>query len=72
MILLGLDSGTPGDHYREIFDVPARKYKTAYIPDILEGIWGHPEMMSDNLHPNDRGYALVAERIKPVLEDLLD
>lgn len=38
---------------------------------ILEGIWGNPAMMSDNLHPNDRGYRLMAERVAPSLKILL-
>jgi acyl-CoA thioesterase I len=39
--------------------------------DVLTGVWGHPEFMSDNLHPNDKGYAIIAERIRPSLEALL-
>ncbi|MDO8565499.1 MAG: GDSL-type esterase/lipase family protein [bacterium] len=62
VILVGLESE---------FENLAEKYKTAYVPDVLEGIWGYPEMMSDNLHPNDAGYKLMAERIKPTLKRLL-
>ncbi len=38
--------------------------------DLLQEIWGHPELMSDNLHPNDKGYALMAARIEPELRKL--
>jgi lysophospholipase L1-like esterase len=40
------------------------------IPDILDGIMGHPGLMSDSVHPNGRGYAMVADRIEPVLRAL--
>ena len=32
------------------------------IPNILEGIMGNRELMSDPIHPNDAGYKIVAER----------
>lgn len=39
---------------------------------ILNGIYGNPDLMSpDALHPNDKGYALMAERIYPDLKRLL-
>ena len=41
----------------------AKKYKTIFIPDILEGILGNKDMCSDPFHPNDKGYELIAERI---------
>jgi lysophospholipase L1-like esterase len=27
--------------------------------------------MSDGVHPNNRGYAIVADRVEPVLRELL-
>ena len=47
------------------------EYNTAYVPDILDGIYGNSKLMSDSLHPNDAGYKIMAERIKPVLQKLL-
>jgi acyl-CoA thioesterase-1 len=32
------------------------------IPNILEGIIGNRELMSDPIHPNDKGYKIMAER----------
>jgi len=32
------------------------------IPNILEGILGNRELMSDPIHPNDAGYKIIAER----------
>ena len=32
------------------------------IPNILEGIMGNRQLMSDPIHPNDAGYKVIAER----------
>jgi len=32
------------------------------IPNILEGIIGNRDLMSDPIHPNDKGYKIMAER----------
>jgi acyl-CoA thioesterase-1 len=46
----------------------ARRTGCPIVRDILGGIMGHEELMSDPIHPNERGYTLVAERIAPVLK----
>ena len=46
-------------------------YGTAYVPDALQGLLGSREYMYDQIHPNDAGYAVLAGRIAPVLQDLL-
>jgi lysophospholipase L1-like esterase len=33
------------------------------IPDVLHGILNDPALKSDEIHPNARGYQLMAERI---------
>ncbi len=71
VILVGLEPVIAQNGERQAFDALAKKYKTAYVPNILQGIYGRLDMMSDNLHPNDKGYALMAERIEPALRQLL-
>ncbi len=71
VILVGLESEVPGNDHRSRFDALAAKYNVAYVPDALEGIFGVPALMSDVRHPNQKGYALMAERIKPALQTLL-
>jgi acyl-CoA thioesterase-1 len=71
VLLLGIQSGLKSDEYRQRFDALAAKYHTAYIPDILEGVIDHPSLMSDVVHPNDEGYEIIANRIAPVVENLL-
>lgn len=41
------------------------------IPDLLGGILNHNEFKDDPIHPNDAGYALVAERVNKVLRPFL-
>ncbi len=71
VLLLGLTSEVAGNRDREYFDALAREEGVAYIPDILRDIYGVPAMMSDALHPNDAGYALMASRIAPVLKNMM-
>jgi len=50
----------------------ARKFQTAYVPNILSGLLGKEEFMFDAVHPNDVGYREVAKKIKPTLIRLID
>jgi lysophospholipase L1-like esterase len=47
----------------------SEKYGTVYVPDVLEGIFLKTELMSDGIHPNDKGYAIIAERLFEVFKD---
>ena len=71
VVLLGVRGGVLRDNLREDFENLAREYNTAYVPNVLDGLIGKPEFMYDGIHPNDRGYALIAEKIDPILEELL-
>lgn len=71
VLLLGLKEGTSNKRHRELFEELVEKYGTAYVPNIFDGVFGRSELMSDNLHPNDKGYRIIADRIKPVLQALL-
>ena len=41
------------------------------IPHILDGIFGKRELMSDPIHPNNNGYALMAKRFHKAIEPYL-
>lgn len=60
------DRGFPGEYVRV-----CRETGAVLIPDIYDGILGRGELMSDPIHPNDRGYQIIAERfyaaVKPYL-----
>jgi acyl-CoA thioesterase-1 len=72
VVLVGVSLGVVRDNYGNQYDALAQRTASAYVPDILDGIYGHADRMSDQIHPNDRGYAIVAERIEPAVRALID
>jgi acyl-CoA thioesterase-1 len=71
VVVVGVAVGLMSDPYRERYEALARQTAAGLVPDILSGIIGHPDLMSDSIHPNHRGYEKVADRIEPVLRDVL-
>jgi lysophospholipase L1-like esterase len=71
VILVGLSVGVFTDAYGNGFESLARRTSSGLVPDVLAGILGHPDLMADHIHPNDRGYRMMADRIEPALRDLL-
>ena len=71
VILVGLSAGVFVDAYGNGYEEVARRTASGLVPDVLAGILGNPDLMSDQIHPNDRGYSLMADRIEPALRDLL-
>jgi lysophospholipase L1-like esterase len=53
------------------YEALAARTGAALVPGILDGILGRRDLMADAIHPNDRGYGLMADRLAPVLRDLL-
>lgn len=49
----------------------ARKYRCLFIPNILEGILEENDLCSDAIHPNDKGYEIIAERIYRAIKPLI-
>ena len=49
----------------------ARRTSAGLVPDILDGILGRRDRMSDAIHPNDEGYRLMAERLEPAVRSLV-
>lgn len=69
VVLLGILGGVPwNDPYRSMFSELAHAHDVAYVPNVLSGVIGNQEFMSDAVHPNDAGYAKIAARVVPVLE----
>ncbi len=64
VVLIGVE-GIPllSADYGSRYTALAEKYGCLYIPDILDGLMGRDEFMSDQVHPNAAGYARVADRI---------
>ncbi len=70
VIVLGVRGGLLSDHFDTQFEALAEEKQTGYVPDVLDGIIGHATLMSDQIHPNDKGYAIIAEKVYPTLKKL--
>jgi acyl-CoA thioesterase I len=65
-----------GEEYKRAFDriFPdlARLYQLPLYPFFLEGVAMKPELnQPDGLHPNERGVAVLVDRIAPLVADLI-
>jgi lysophospholipase L1-like esterase len=72
VLLVGIQSGLFQDTYKKEFETLAKEKQVSFVPNILEDIFGNPKLMADEIHPNDQGYALMAERILPLLRKMLE
>lgn len=71
VILLGVRGGVLKDSYKDDFESLANEFGTAYVPNVLDGLFAHPELMFDTIHPNDEGYEIIAEKVYPVVTNLI-
>jgi lysophospholipase L1-like esterase len=71
VVLAGVNVGVLYDPYQAEFKALAERSAAVLVPDILHGIMGHADLMSDSIHPNDGGYAIMADRLESVLRDLI-
>ena len=71
VLLLGIRGGLLRDTYEKDFEDFAKREQVPFIPNVLDGLIGKDEYMSDQIHPNDRGYAKIAERVAPELKRML-
>jgi len=71
VLLLGVRGGLFNDRFGKEFEDLRDTYHTAFVSDVLDGLFGHPQYMSDEVHPNSAGYSMIAERIYPVLVELI-
>jgi len=61
--LVDISAGMFFQEYRRAFKKLAHQKKAIFIPAVLSKIITNPSMKSDFLHPNGRGYKIVANRI---------
>lgn len=72
VVVAGVRSGLLGNALKKDFKKLARARRAAFVPDLLEDIWGHPALMSDGIHPNEAGYAVMAGRVEKTVAPLLE
>ena len=71
VVLLGVRSVGLSDKNAKRFDQLAKSKRVLLVPNILDGILFTPALMADEVHPNDKGYARIAERLEDMLLPLL-
>lgn len=71
VLLVGVRGGLIRDHFASRFEQLADQYGTAYVHDVLDDTLGVNGYMADQVHPNDAGYGVIADRIHPVLDRML-
>src|SRR5262249_47888166 len=62
-VILGFRFPSLGASYETMYARVSRDEKCLLIPDLLDGILSDPSLKSDEIHPNARGYRLMADRI---------
>lgn len=72
VILLGVKGSLLGDKFESSFEELSDKYSTAYVSNVLDGLFANSKYMSDAIHPNDLGYQMIANRVYPVLSEVLE
>ncbi len=62
VIVGGIDLPLFGRGFARGYEAVAAETGAILVPNILEGIFGNRQLMSDPIHPNDEGYARMARR----------
>lgn len=78
LILAGMEAPpNMGEEYtrdfRQAYRDLASQYKVAFIPFVLDGVGGKPELnLPDGIHPNAEGEKIMTENVWRVLETMLE
>ncbi len=71
VVVGGIDLPLFGKGFDEAYEVLAIKTGALLVPNIFEDIMGDSRLMSDRIHPNDKGYSIMAQHfyqaVKPYL-----
>ena len=60
------------NNFREIFPRLAEKNQTAFLPFLLDGVAGIPELnLPDGIHPTPEGHKIVAQNVWKALKPLI-
>lgn len=58
--------------FSEIYPRLAKKFNVDLAPYILEGVYGRPDLnLPDGVHPNEKGYKVIADRMYAFLKTYL-
>ena len=83
VLLVGIEAienfgQTYKNNFDNIYPALARSFDILYYPNFLSGILRFPEtevlnyLQADNIHPNEKGVALIVEDILPFIQSLVE
>lgn len=72
VVLLGFRFPSLNVNYEEMYERVAKDSGALLVKRILRGILNDPSLKSDAIHPNARGYALMAERLEEPVGELME
>jgi lysophospholipase L1-like esterase len=72
VVVVGVSAGIFTDSASDDYEALAGDTAAGFVADILAGIIGRSDLMSDPIHPNDRGHLIMADRLEPVLRELVE
>jgi len=72
VVIGGVDIPLYGRGFDEAYRDLAEETGSVLIPNVLKDIMGKRDRMSDPIHPNDAGYAVMARRFYEAIEPYLD
>ena len=71
-IAVVVDTGAPGmGEYTKAYKKLAKEKGALFVPGILKGIFFHREYKSDQVHPNEQGYAKIADKVYETIKNYL-
>lgn len=72
VLLLGIHAAVFRFDYETGYQQIANETGAHYVPNVMMGIIGFPQYMSDAVHPNNAGHELIAQRVAPTLQNMLN
>jgi acyl-CoA thioesterase I len=71
VVIGGIDIPLYGRGFGEAYRQLAEETGSVLVPDVFDGIMGNRNLMSDPIHPNGDGYAIMAEAFHRAIEPYL-
>ncbi|AIT08671.1 GDSL family lipase [Candidatus Francisella endociliophora] len=71
VVIGGIDFPYYSKDYADDYIKFAKDNGCLLVPNILDGLFGHSDLMVDRVHPNAKGYTIVATMFNNVLKNYL-
>jgi acyl-CoA thioesterase I len=71
VVLLGFRFPSISGNYEDMYERVAEEERALLVEGTLKGILNNPALKSDEIHPNARGYELMATRVADPLRKLM-